>query len=161
MIKLSNNLILIRHAENINNDKLENSLLPLSPKGVLQAKKASKYLINKYDVIISSPSLRTIMTSKIINNGIEPLKDKRLLERGWGNKKQDGKETDDQAKIRIKKFLIETLKKYENKKILLVTHGSLMKLAQDVIEDETKERDSIDNCTIIEYNSDKEKNVIR
>lgn len=49
----------------------------------------------------------------------------------------------------------------KNKKILLVTHGSLMKLAQDVIEGESITRDYIDNCTIIEYDKNKQKQIIK
>jgi len=161
MFKLYNNLILIRHGENIYNTTLDNNKLPLSKKGISQAKNASKILANKYDIVISSTSLRTIMTSKIIDNGNMPIEDERLLERGWGNKQHDGKETDEEAKIRFKKFLTETVKKYRNKKILLVTHGSLMKLAQDVIEGEVKPRETIDNCTIIEYDKFEGKRVIR
>lgn len=160
-MKIYNNLILIRHAENISDEKIVNNLLPLSNKGIMQAKEARELLKGKFDVVISSPSKRTITTAEIITNNNHVVKDSRLLERGWGNKKQDGKESDEEAKLRFKTFLIETIKKYKNKKILLVTHGSLMKLAQDVIEGVNKPRESIDNCTIIKYDEASEKEVIK
>jgi len=160
-MKLYNDLILIRHSENIADENLPNSLLPLSEKGILQAAEAAKQLSGKYDVVISSTSKRTIMTANIITNNSSSIQDARLLESGWGNSQQDGKETSEEAKIRFKCFLGETLKKYKNKKILLVTHGALMKLAQDVIEDKCELRDSIDNCTIIEYGKDKKKKIIK
>lgn len=160
-MKIYNNLILIRHAESILDENLPNNLLPLSDKGILQANEASKLLAGKYDVVITSPSKRTIMTANIITNSSPLIEDYRLLERGWGNDHQDGKETDDEAKIRFKFFLVETINKYKNKKILLVTHGALMKLAQDVIEDNNIPRESIENCTIIEYGKNKQKKIIK
>ena len=160
-MELYNNLILIRHAENIIDENLSNSQLSLSDRGVLQAKQAAELLKEKFDIVISSPSKRAIMTANIISKNKEILQDSRLLERGWGNNEQDGKETNEEAKIRFKYFLTETILKYKNKKILLVTHGSLMKLAQDVIEGENITRDSIDNCTIIEYDKNKQKQIIK
>lgn len=160
-MKLYNNLILIRHAENITDKNLINNLLPLSEKGILQANEAAKLLKGKFDIVITSTSQRTIMTADIITNNSPSIQDSRLLERGWGNNDQDGKETDEEAKIRFKCFLVETINKYKDKKILLVTHGSLMKLAQDVIEDECVSRDSIENCTIIEYKKTKQKQITK
>ena len=160
-MRLYNNLILIRHAENIEDKTLPNNMLPISEKGILQANEAAKKLKGKFDIVITSPSKRAIMTTNIINDNSSIIQDTRLLERGWGNALQDGKETDAEAKIRFKCFLIETIKKYKDKKILLVTHGSLMKLAQDVIEKNCIPRDSIDNCTIIEYEKNKQKRIVK
>ena len=160
-MKLYNTLILIRHAENIVDKNLPNNLLPLSAKGILQANEASKLLKDRYDIVITSPSKRTIMTANIITNNSPSIQDYRLLERGWGNIHQDGKENDEEARIRFKYFCVEIINKYKNKKILLVTHGALMKLAQDVIEDNYEPRDSIENCTIIEYSKNKQKRIIK
>lgn len=155
------NLIFIRHAENVENKKLNNNLLPLSEQGVKQAKFVSSILKNKFDIIISSPSRRALMTAKIIDSNKEIIIDSRLIERGWGNKEQDGKETDKQALIRLNEFLIDIMNKYPNKKILLVTHGALIKIAQDLIEEKEIVRDNVDNCTIVKYTKNKQKQIIK
>lgn len=160
-MKIYNNLIFVRHAENIQNNKLDNNLLPLSEQGMKQARFVSSILKNKFDVIISSPSKRTLMTAKVIAPNKEIIIDSRLLERGWGNKEQDGKETDKQVLIRLKEFLIDIMNKYPNKNILLVTHGSLIKIAQDLIEEKKIIRDNVDNCTIVEYTKNKQKQIIK
>lgn len=155
-----NDLILIRHAENETNKSLPNNLLALSKKGILQAKEAKQFLKDKFDIVISSPSKRAVMTAQTIANNAKIISDSRLLERGWGNKNQDGKETDEEAKKRFKEFITDILEKYKNKKILLVTHGSLMKLAQDVIENKKISRESVENCTIIIYKKNGKKEII-
>lgn len=160
-MKFYNDVILIRHAENVDDSKIENNLLPLSLKGTIQAYEAANILKDKFDVVLCSPSMRTIMTANIISSLIKPIQDIRLLERGWGNLNQDGKETDEEAKTRFESFLNEVINKYKDKRILLVTHGALMKLAQDVIEQQCLPRDSIDNCTIIEYTKNKEKIITK
>lgn len=160
-MKLYNDIIMIRHGENVDDCKIENNLLPLSQKGTIQAKKAAKILKDKFDIVFCSPSMRTIMTANIVSSLIKPIQDIRLLERGWGNLKQDGKETDEEAKIRFESFLDEVVNRYKDKRLLLVTHGALMKLAQDVIEQQCLSRDSIDNCTIIEYTKDKKKIITK
>lgn len=159
-MKLNSNIILMRHAENVQDSKIRNDLLPLTNDGIRQAEVASKLLEGKFDIVISSTSLRAITTAKIVSK-VEPIKDARLLERGWGNLKHDGKETDEDAKKRFKLFLSETIDKYKNKNLLLVTHGSLIKLAQDVIEEKTLPRDKVNNCMIIEYNKEGQKVLLR
>lgn len=111
--------------------------------------------------MISSISQRAIETAQIIAKEKCIEVDDRLLERGWGNENQDGKETDAEAKSRFKKFLRDILERYSNKRILLVTHGSLIKLAQDVIENNCIERERVNNCTIIKYNKNKEKEIMK
>jgi len=160
-MKLNNDIILIRHAENKYNEKLPNNLLPLSKRGIIQAIKARRILKGKYDIVISSVSKRAKMTAKIISRTKPLISDPRLLERGWGNINQDGKETDGEAKERFKNFLKEINQEYNKERILIVTHGSLMKIAQDVIEEQTTIREPIDNCTMIEYNAQNQKKLIR
>lgn len=96
-MKLFNDLILVRHGESVLDNSIPNDLLPLTEVGIKQAKEAQKILQNKFDIVISSTSKRAIMTAKIIAEGKEPLQDERLIERGWGNKEKDGKETDEEA----------------------------------------------------------------
>lgn len=160
-IELYNDLIFVRHAEAIIDETLPNNLLPLTELGALQAEKVSKLLENQYDIVISSISNRAVMTAKAILKGKEPIQDKRLLERGWGNEQQDGKETDEEAEIRITNFLKEIIEKYKNNRIVIVTHGSLIKIAQNVIENQKLERGRINNCTAIKYTKNKEKIVIK
>ena len=87
--------------------------------------------------------------------------DARLLERGWGNSNQDGLESDEEAMKRINLFLNEYINNYPDKNILFVTHGALMKLIQDVIENVKLDRDNIDNCEIIQYEPSKKKTLIK
>lgn len=160
-IKLNNEFIFVRHGENICDKDLLNDDLYLSELGVNQAKKLSKSLNSNYDVIISSPSKRCIMTASILSQfNKKIILDKRLYERGWGGNK-NGDETDFEAKERFLDFLLDVNEKYSNKKILIVTHGSLMKLIQDVIEQKCINRENVDNCTMIKYDKEKKKTLIR
>lgn len=144
-------IIFIRHGENMIDDSISNNLLPLSELGKKQAYEAFQTLKGQFDVVISSPSKRTMMTAHIISPNSKILYDKRLLERGFWNEKQDGLESDYEAKERIKSFMAEYMESYPNKNILFVTHGGLMILIQEVIEGKKMERGSINNCDIIEY----------
>ena len=144
-------IILIRHGENMIDDSISNNLLPLSELGKKQAYEAFQTLKGQFDVVISSPSKRTMMTAHIISPNSKILYDKRLLESGFWNEKQDGLESDYEAKKRIKSFMTEYMESYPNKNILFVTHGGLMILIQEVIEGKKMERGSINNCDIIEY----------
>lgn len=144
-------IIFIRHGENMIDDSISNNLLPLSELGKKQAYEAFQTLKGQFDVVISSPSKRTMMTAHIISPNSKILYDKRLLERGFWNEKQDGLESDYEAKKRIKSFMTEYMESYPNKNILFVTHGGLMILIQEVIEGKKMERGSINNCDIIEY----------
>ena len=132
-------------------DSISNNLFPLSELGKKQAYEAFQTLKGQFDVVISSPSKRTMMTAHIISPNSKILYDKRLLERGFWNEKQDGLESDYEAKERIKSFMAEYMESYPNKNILFVTHGGLMILIQEVIEGKKMERGSINNCDIIEY----------
>lgn len=144
-------ITLIRHGENIIDNSIPNDLLLLSNEGIKQCEWAKKLLKNDFDIVFSSTSKRAILTAKIIANRKRIITDENLLERGWGNKLHDGKETDEQAKARFEDFINEIIKKYKNKKILIVTHGSLIKIAQNVIEKVNIPRNNIDNCSIIKY----------
>lgn len=144
-------IIFIRHGENMIDDSISNNLLPLSELGKKQAYEAFQTLKGQFDVVISSPSKRTMMTAHIISPNSKILYDKRLLERGFWNEKQDGLESDYEAKERIKSFMAEYMESSPNKNILFVTHGGLMILIQEVIEGKKMERGSINNCDIIEY----------
>jgi len=154
-------IILVRHGENVYNDKLQNDLLPLSKLGKKQAMWAKEILNESFDIIISSPSKRAKQTASIIGNGLDFIQDYRLIERGWGNKLQDGKETDSEAKLRFKDFFDDISKKFAGKKVLMVFHGSLIKIAQDVIEGIVVQRNSVDNCSIIQYSKLRGKDMLK
>lgn len=126
-----------------------NGLLELNENGIIQAKNVSKLLNNQFDVVISSPSKRTMETGEIISNK-EIIIDNRLLEKGWGNN-HDGNETDEEAITRFKRLFKELENKYKYKRVLLITYGILMRLAQDIIENKTITRDRVNNCDIISY----------
>lgn len=160
-MKLYNDLILVRHGESVINDNISNDLLPLTEFGKIQAKEVSTLLEDKFDIVISSVAKRAIMTAKIISNGNDPILDVRLLERGWGNKEKNGKETDEEAKVRFTAFLKDILDKYNQERIVIVTHGSLIKIAQNVIEEKTLPRDIVNNCTVIKYDKNKNKIILR
>ena len=147
---LPKTLILIRHGENINDSTLDNNSLPLSDNGRKQALIAKDKLTDSFDIFISSPALRCRKTANIINSDIPCIIDDRILEKGYGNKKHDGNESVFEATIRFTDFLND-LKKYRDKKVLVITHGSLIRLAENIIEENNKKRKHIDNCAFVKY----------
>ena len=156
-VKIPLSIILVRHGENIIDESIADSDLPLSELGKKEATWAKEKLSNCFDIAISSPSKRAKETAKIICDNMINY-DSRLLEKGWGNNHNDGDEKEEDTEQRIKSLLRDIVLKYSDKKVLLITHGSLMKLIQDVIEGSKKERLLINNCTIIKYtrlNNDK------
>ncbi len=146
-------LILLRHGENINNSLLDNNMLSLSDNGKKQTLNIKGKLNDSYEVIISSPSLRCQETARIINSDIPLIIDNRLLEKGYGNKRHDGSETVFETTIRFTDFLHDLIK-YQNQKVLVVTHGSLIRLAQNIIEEKNIRRKHIDNCSFVRYEKD-------
>lgn len=160
-LRFGGDIILVRHGENNIDDTISNNLLTLTTQGIEQAREANRILDNQFDVVMSSISMRCVMTARIIMNGKEPIKDARLLERGWGNKEHDGTETDEQAKERFLGLLKDIAKRYKKKRVVIVTHGSFIKLAQDIIENRCLERNRINNCSIIEYNRNREVKVLK
>ena len=143
-------LIFIRHAENVFDNKIKNDNLPLSKKGIKQAYKAKEKLNKSFDIIISSPSKRSQQTAEIIGDKMKYSIDSRLYEKGYGNKNHDGKESYIATVERINSFL-DDIKKYKNKRILIVTHGSLINLIKNIIEEKNIKRKHINNCYIIKY----------
>ena len=147
----------IRHAENIYDNNLKNDDMPLTKKGEMQCIYMSKILNDSFDYIYCSTSLRSFETARLITNSDNICKDNMLIERGWGN--SNSLETDYEAKVRIKNFIEENIINKENKRILIVTHGSLMKVIQDVIEENNKERNRVYNCTVVHYDMDGNKKI--
>lgn len=153
MEKLPNNLTFVRHGENIIDNNKQNTELQLSKTGIEQALWAGQILNDEHiDQTISSPTRRTLETVDIINKKVLPDIDVRLLERGWGDN-TNGNETDKATYERAKDFLEEIKKRYNNKNVLVVTHGGLIKTIENIIEKNDLPDHKIENCSIINYST--------
>ncbi len=132
----------------VTSSKLEKDVYDLTEKGKTQAEKVARDLKGKkIDLIFSSPFLRTKRTAEIIASGLKlKLKiDERLKEVDYGSEHEgmspesflkalpypeyfshklglDGESRDD-VKKRVFNFIKEIEEKYENKNILIVSHG--------------------------------------
>ena len=147
-----NKLYIVRHGKTKWNElKLLQGKtdIELDEDGINQAKELSKQIdLDKIDICISSPLTRTKQTAKIITNGkVQIIYDDLLIERGYGNyegkpinfdlieKQWDYKLNYSEESIeslqdclkRAKKFLDKINETYQNKNILIVSHGSLIK----------------------------------
>ncbi len=93
MDKKSKYITFIRHAESKENSGeweigLDNSIVPLSEAGFLQAKKVWKnesWSLGSYDKVFVSPYLRTQETFEIITQDVTPHYDSRLREIYFSN----------------------------------------------------------------------------
>ena len=157
MKKFPNEIILVRHGENeIDSSKL-NGELSLSKNGIIQAKWAAKALaqsVSHIDGVFTSNSKRTIETAQIISPVDNIIRDDRLLERGWGDNNTTGNETTEEVQLRLKNLFDEIFEKYNEKIILLITHGGIVKEAQRLLESNAPYNNqgySIDNCKITRY----------
>lgn len=173
-------LYVIRHGETILNVKdLINgwNSVGLNKNGKEQAKRASEEIAKvDIDVIICSPLRRTVQTCKLINkNNIKVIYDRRIMERNAGSmqfksdknidvnvwydvdKEVIYKNTEGFKKMlnRVSLFIEEIKVKYENKCVLLVTHGDLSKAIRVYLSGETDPSKikamKHKNCEILEY----------
>lgn len=173
-------IYVVRHGEtNINLENKINSLNndDLNETGINQAINVGEKLKKiDYDIIICSPLERTKHTANLLNCKNAPiLFDERLLERDFGiytkypidkidpndlwsiNPKQDYKdaETVDSLLKRVFDFLEDIKNKYNNKNIVLVTHGGTSKAISSYFyglpSDGTIAKYKHDNCEIQEY----------
>ena len=159
MEKFKNQFFIVRHGEAQNNvDKVKSckidtqKLHGLTDLGQKQVQdEAEKYC--DFDVIFSSPARRTMETAEIFckTSGLHVIDDSRLQEFDVGD--FDGKSVSDyklffkihsdpnyefengeslQAVLdRMQNFILDIDKKYNNKKILIVTHGSPLEVLLD------------------------------
>ncbi|MFA7075534.1 MAG: histidine phosphatase family protein [Candidatus Izemoplasmatales bacterium] len=167
-------IYLLRHAETDANKnyivqgRMDN---PINQTGINQAVNTGKFLkklnIN-FDLVISSPLKRAYKTASLINHGMlhsHPIIiDRNLIERNFGD--YDGKkitddyydltrnglipnmETDEELESRVVKTLTEIAKKYENKRLLIVTHSHVIKaLLNKYVEDFTY-MNYLHNCSL-------------
>ena len=170
----------IRHGQtDINLEEKINGLNDhdINEEGIRQAVKAREEIAElDIDEIICSPLLRTRHTADIVNANDLPISyDERIEERDAGiftcediaNIDEDkwwcvddieeymDAETVRSMMGRIYEFLDEIKIKYKDKKILLVTHGGVMKVIHTYVygipEDRNLNNIKIDNCEIVKY----------
>ena len=158
-----NKIFLLRHGEAENNIKNILSCFPekkqynLTIKGKKQIETLAKELKNqKIDIIFSSPILRTKETAEILSKklGVEIIFDKRLIELNLGQfnggsydkfikifapeKLKEGSvelgvESGEQMEKRLKNFLKDLNKKYNNKNIIIISHGNPLQVLYGII----------------------------
>lgn len=174
------NLYVIRHGEvNINVRNEVNSINDsiLTEKGINQVEAAADKLENyNIDLIICSPISRTRETCAHVNRkNIKVEYDDRLIERDgksmqfcsadiidwdiWYDASKDiiYKDTEGFGSVRkrISEFLNEITRKYEDKNILLVTHGDVCKAIYTVINNIKSVKETLkfdqQNAEVVEY----------
>jgi len=144
--------------------KEEKEDIPLTKKGVKEIKKVAKVLQKeKIDLIFSSDFLRTRQTAGIIakNLNVEVKFDPRLRDVNLGiyhgkskkdyfkempiskerfDKKAPGGESWLDCQKRMIDFILEINRKYQNKKILIVSHGDPLWLLEGAMKGKTREK---------------------
>ena len=162
------NLYVVRHGEvpsNISEVIEEHYDEKLTKKGIEQSKKVGHELSNtKFDVVFSSPSPRTVETTKYIVPDRDVIFDPRIKERNMGKlvgekwkdldqnkwnsteleKTSEGAETLLSGLNRTKDFLDDIRKKYKGKNVLVVTHNFVSKCIW-INETNTTNKDEINN----------------
>lgn len=146
-------ILVARHGETLWNE--ENKIcgitdIELTSKGIKQAKEiAQKIKGLDIDLIISSPMNRTLQTSKLISDicNLQYITDDRLIEQDYGiyegcsrknseflnNKKNfaykyPNGESMLQVACRVYNLIEELSKKYNDKNILIITHGGICRI---------------------------------
>ena len=148
-----NKLYIVRHGmTEWNEKKLLQGMtdIELNSKGIEQAKALKDVIdISRIDICICSPLKRTRKTAElIVDDKVDIIYDELLIERGFGNYEgkpinfeligpqwdyklndsSNGIESIQNCLKRAKKFLDKINKKYSNKTILIVSHGSFIKM---------------------------------
>jgi len=148
--KPKNSYTLVRHGEANSNvagilDIAGDAGNHLTPAGIAKAEQDKEKLANNFDIVFCSPLLRTQETAKIIADGKEVIVDDRLKESQLGSwdkklvkdfqdwftsssapymeRRPEGGETHREMMRRVASFMLECEEKYENKKIVIVTHA--------------------------------------
>jgi len=157
--------------------------LPLNAKGIQQAHDLAERVkvLGDVDLIISSPMLRAFTTAEAVAErcGLSISKDERLREwnygfyegksRLFGNFQQDKKEFAVkmgesgesllQLSHRVYSALDDIIKNYNDKNVLIVSHGGVCRMIETYFNNMTVEEYSgwfMGNCQIIEYNINQE-----
>jgi isoleucyl-tRNA synthetase len=172
-IAKKNNYTFMRHGQIDGNLSmkvcLDKDADPLNQTGIEQVELAAEKINQKYDLIISSPYLRTRQTAEIVAEALGFDKsniviDDRLAEwnighelndKSWKDLNEefynsgkdhfydamsDGGESKDNLQKRVGQLLFELDAKYESKNILLVTHRATLCSAISVCEGEIFQR---------------------
>ena len=174
-------LCVIRHGlTNCNVEKKYNGKLDedINEIGIEQARNTQKIIKDlDIDLIICSPWLRARHTCDIINmNNVTVIYDKRIEERDCGiytgkeigefyntdfwnyysKTKVEGLETIEDLFKRVNSFLDEIKEKYNDKNILLVTHGGVARAVyfyfNEIPKDGMIKDYGAGNCEVAEYN---------
>lgn len=173
------NIYVLRHGQTDWNKEgiiLSRENIPLNETGINQAMDASQIVENlDYDLIISSPLIRTLQTAEIVNKkrNKKIIIDERLIERDAGtlsgrNGKDEifkdywnldahfeGLENLDELFARVSNFMDEIKEKYKDKNLLIVTHNGVCRGIKIYCEGYPKTRNIAklgqDNCEIRMY----------
>lgn len=175
-----NKLYVVRHGKtDWNNLGILQGLtdIPLNEQGINEAKQlANNINLNNIDICICSPLKRTKQTADIlVNKKVEILYDDLIIERNFGDyegkkvdydliathwdyKKNDSNHSIESIREcldRAKKFLNKINKKYNNKNILIVSHGSFIKALHFAVLGYNENTDFLSfnarNTTLYEY----------
>lgn len=167
-------LCLIRHGQTDWNKKFliqgrENN--PLNEEGIIQAYITANLLLNNdsnWDVIISSPLIRAVQTAEIIKDKLN-LKspiiiNNNVIEREFGaaegltiseevydrinNDDYDNLETCKELQKRSMDTIIDIVKSFPNKKILIITHSHFIKGLLTQIDSNFTWTSSLKNASI-------------
>ncbi len=175
-------LLLTRHGQtdwNVAGKVQGQTDIELNETGVIQAKVVGEKLSNeKIDVIISSPLKRAKKTAELIrgNRDIPILIDERITERSFGehegktreefnfseiwnyklNKQYKEAESVRDLFTRVKGFLNKIKEEYNDKTVLIVTHGGVIVPIRAAIEGIPDGMDvlqnlGIENCEVKQY----------
>ncbi|MDE5936643.1 MAG: histidine phosphatase family protein [Ruminococcus sp.] len=152
--------------------------VPLNETGMRQAEMLADEIkkINDINFIIASPMIRAQTTAKIVAKicGLEIITDDRLREWNYGEYEGKSRFTDSfaddkkefavrmgrtgespfQLCHRVYSLLDEIIKKYNDKNILIVSHGGICRVIETYFNDMTTKQYSnwfMGNCQLIEY----------
>lgn len=167
-------LYLVRHGQTKWNEERiyqGHTDIPLNQYGMSEALLLREKIKSKeIDVCISSPLKRAIQTAAIITeNKMNIITDSLLIEQNLGiyegtkynintsiaYSPNNGVESMDHLFIRAEKFLDSIYQNYEDKTVLVVSHGSLIRAIHFQIigysEDEDLLKFDVPNCCLLEY----------
>ncbi|HBL51731.1 MAG TPA: histidine phosphatase family protein [Candidatus Blackburnbacteria bacterium] len=133
--------------------------IELSPLGVKQSKElGQRYSVDSFDAIFTSDLKRALTTAEIaFGNKFPIIKDPRLRECDYGDLTQHPSEEVDMEKIerirepfpngesyeqtttRVKSFLIDLLKNYDGKRVLIIGHRATQYGIENVINNKPLE----------------------
>lgn len=162
-------IFIMRHGQTVSNQKgiiQGRTNGRLSETGKLQATESSKYFIDKkIDCIICSPLMRTVQTSKIVNNitNCKILKNTNLIEIDQGEfsgkvfknlpqkerqdyiERKDGYGLEDKLSLlkRTSEFFEDLKVKFAEKSVLIVSHNAVCSMLEQIISGTVEKSEDI------------------